>query len=146
MSWGNYLLDVFRWQALGWMEKDLSKADVAGASQVGSQSITSCNTYERLFSSYFKLSEKMQQMPQRIADLFVVTGTRISTTMGQKHLHNASLCQTTSYVCSIDKDIDREVPFYIGQRNTFSGPDNIGLLYFSQRSPGLHRRAIQGVC
>ncbi|GBN50074.1 hypothetical protein AVEN_163975-1 [Araneus ventricosus] len=55
-----------------------------------------------------------------------------------------SLCKATSCVCPPTDD--REGPAYVGQENTFPGPDSNGLLYSSQTSPDSHWRTIHGVC
>ncbi|GFX30632.1 DDE_3 domain-containing protein [Trichonephila clavipes] len=49
-------------------------------------------------------------------------------------------------LCVYPSTDDRERPAYLGQENTFPGPDSDGLLYSLQTSPDLHWRAIQDVC
>ncbi|GFV88510.1 DDE_3 domain-containing protein [Trichonephila clavipes] len=41
---------------------------------------------------------------------------------------------------------DREGPTYLGQENTFPGPDSDGFLYSLQTSPDSYWRATQDVC
>ncbi|GFX50535.1 DDE_3 domain-containing protein [Trichonephila clavipes] len=49
-------------------------------------------------------------------------------------------------LCVYPSTDDREGPAYLGQENTFTGPDSDGLLYSLQTSPDSHWRAIQNVC
>ncbi|GFU76235.1 DDE_3 domain-containing protein [Trichonephila clavipes] len=48
-------------------------------------------------------------------------------------------------LCQFSSTDDREGPDYIGQENTFPGPDSDGLMYSLQTSPDSHWRAIQDV-
>ncbi|GFX28695.1 transposable element Tcb2 transposase [Trichonephila clavipes] len=85
------------------------------------------------------------------------SGIECSSTESERasrHSRNKNLCpngeKTPSQCKSMQNDqlcvfteaIDRDVSLYVGQRNTFFGPDNSGLLHSSQKSPDLHRRVI----
>ncbi|GFW76393.1 uncharacterized protein TNCV_1581721 [Trichonephila clavipes] len=49
-------------------------------------------------------------------------------------------------LCVYPSTDDREGPAYLGQENTFPGPDSDGHLYSLQTNPDLHWRVIQNVC
>ncbi|GFV67972.1 DDE_3 domain-containing protein [Trichonephila clavipes] len=49
-------------------------------------------------------------------------------------------------LCVYPSTDDREGPAYLGQENTFTGPDSVGLLFSLQMSPDSPWRVIQDVC
>ncbi|GFX10550.1 DDE_3 domain-containing protein [Trichonephila clavipes] len=49
-------------------------------------------------------------------------------------------------LCVYPSTADREGPAYLGQVNTFPGPDSDGLLYSLQTSSDSLWRAIQDIC
>ncbi|GBN73300.1 hypothetical protein AVEN_128600-1 [Araneus ventricosus] len=84
-------------------------------------------------------------VPQLVADHFVASGRRISATTVRRCLQNTGLYARRPVACVPSTD-DKEGPAYVGQENTFPGPDSNELLCSSQTSPDSHWRAIQGVC
>ncbi|GBL97723.1 hypothetical protein AVEN_248666-1 [Araneus ventricosus] len=166
MSRRSRLPDSLRWRAVGWMEMELSQADAARRLNV------SHSVVQRLWDQYqsedsvsrrhvsgrprvttpaedrflvLSARRRSTTVPQLVADHFVASRRRISATTVRRRLHNAGLYARRPVVCAPSTD-DREGPSYVGQENTFPGPDSNELLYSSQTSPDSHWRAIQGIC
>ncbi|GBL84144.1 hypothetical protein AVEN_118556-1 [Araneus ventricosus] len=158
--------DSLRWRAVGWMEMGLSEADAARRLNV------SRSVVQRLWNQYqsedsvsrrhvsgrprvatpaedrfLALSVRRKRsttVPQLVADHFVASGRRISATKVRRRLHKAG--RQGDQLCMSPSTNDREGTAYVGQENTFPGPDSNGLLYSSQTSPDSHWRAIHVVC
>ncbi|GBM02883.1 hypothetical protein AVEN_52055-1 [Araneus ventricosus] len=167
MSRRSRLLDSLRWRAVGWMEMGSSQAHAArrlNVSRIVVQRLwdqyQTEDSVSRIHVSgrprvttpaedrFLALSARRRRnttVPQLVADHFVASGRRISATTVLRRLHNAGLCARRPVVCVLPTD-DREGPAYVGQENTFPGPDSNGILYSSQTNPDSHWGAIQGVC
>ncbi|GFU59858.1 transposable element Tcb2 transposase [Trichonephila clavipes] len=166
MSQRRRLPNSLRWRAVEWMEMGLSQADVARRLNV------SCSVVQRLWDQYqsedsvsrrpvpgrprattpaedrfLALSARRRRtttVPQLVADHFQASGRRISATTVRNRLHNAG-CMQEDQLCAFPSTDDSEGTAYSGQENMFLGRSNNGLMCFSQASPDLQWRVIQGL-
>ncbi|GBN40835.1 hypothetical protein AVEN_274479-1 [Araneus ventricosus] len=168
MSRRSRLPDSLSWRAVGWMEMDLSQADVARRLNVSRSVIQrlwdqyqSENSVARRHVSvrprvttpvehrFLDLSARRRRstaVPQLVVFVVLVaSGRRISVTTVRRRLRNAGLYGSRPVVCIPSTD-DREWPAYVGQDNTFPGTDSNEILYSSQTGPDSHWRPIQSVC
>ncbi|GFU32224.1 hypothetical protein TNCV_3834401 [Trichonephila clavipes] len=81
------------------------------------RSIMSYNTCGRLFPSSFRLNQKNNDASARCRSFCPIRNKNL-------HYKGASL-HIKRPVLGVPQAIDRDVPLYIGQRNTFPGPDTI---------------------
>ncbi|GFW70722.1 paired domain-containing protein [Trichonephila clavipes] len=138
MSEKSRLPHSLRWRVVGWREMGLSQADAAIRLNV------SRGVVYRLWNQYqIKASASRRHVPRRPrattpADRFIALSAR--------RRRRISICRQGDQLSVYPSAGDREGSAYLGQENTFPGPNSDGLLYSLQTSPDSHWRAIQEVC
>ncbi|GFX55255.1 transposable element Tcb2 transposase [Trichonephila clavipes] len=106
------LPDSLEWRDIGWIEMELSQADAVNRLNM-SRSVVHPRT-------------RSISVPQLVANYSVASGRRISASSVRRRLHNSGLyARRQLYVYR--STYDREGPSYLGQENTFPGPDRDGL-------------------
>ncbi|GFX38018.1 uncharacterized protein TNCV_3836171 [Trichonephila clavipes] len=139
MSEISRLPDSLRWRVIGWIEMGLSQTDAARHLNV------SRSVVHRLWNQY--------QTETPVSIRHVPAQSRATTPTGdhfipllarRRRISVPSICKVTS--CVYPSTDEREGPTYLGQENTFPGPNSDALLYSLQTSPNSHWRAIQDVC
>ncbi|GFX84875.1 paired domain-containing protein [Trichonephila clavipes] len=156
MSKRSRLPDSLRWKVVGWIEMGLSHTDAARRHNV-SRSVVHrlCNQYQIEASvsrrhvpgrprtttpagdRFIAVSARRRRwisVPQLVADHSVASGRRIFASTVRMRLHNSGLYARRSQLCVYPSTDVIEGLAYLGQENTFPGPNSDGLLYSTDES------------